>query len=175
MEDSLNLMRTTLDHVGSTMGGVSVCSWHKAITLTGWFRANAESEANHNISKIGQKLQTLGIATSHAIKMRIASAHSFLSIDKIEVWITIFSLNCNCLGKLQWITFVHTNYRGLWLIVWLLAIVHKFAIDYVDCKLICRITSNCVDYKWLCRITSNSVQLQSLIILIADFQWFLGL
>ena len=56
-----------------------------------------------NRSKIASAykcLRVLAIAASHTIKTRIASARSFLSIDSIEVWITIFSLNCNCLCEL---------------------------------------------------------------------------
>ena len=54
----------------------------------------------------------LAIAANHASRSQIASAHSILLIFKIEVWITIFSLNCNCLGELEWITKVHTNYKA---------------------------------------------------------------
>ena len=54
----------------------------------------------------------LAIAANHTNKSKIASAHSILSIFKIEVWITIFSLNCNWLGELEWIAFARTNYRG---------------------------------------------------------------
>ena len=60
-----------------------------------------------------KRSQSPAIAATHAIKTQIASAHSFLSIDKTEVWIIILRVNCNCLCELQLITNVRTNYKGL--------------------------------------------------------------
>ena len=43
--------------------------------------------------------------------MQIASARSFLPIYNFEAWIIIFSLNCNCICELQWITMDYVNYN----------------------------------------------------------------
>ena len=71
-----------------------------------------------HISKTRQRLQVLISAYKCCNcckpgnpRVQITSACSFLPIYNFEAWIIIFSLNCNCICELQWITMDYVNYN----------------------------------------------------------------
>ena len=95
----------------------------------------SQNTSDH-ISKTRQRLQVLISAYKCCNcckpgnpRVQITSACSFLPIYNFEAWIIIFSLNCNCICELQWITMDYVNYNGP-------NCLHKFAcIPHYFCEL----------------------------------------